>query len=31
MENIFGFAEALEPCHACPNRRPSENTGQECA
>lgn len=32
MENIIGFAESLELCHACPNRRPSENTGnQECA
>lgn len=31
MENITGSAEALELCHACPNRRPSENTEQESA
>lgn len=30
MENIIGFTEALELCHACPNRKPSENTEQEC-
>lgn len=34
-ENIIGSAKdhgTLEPCHGCPYRRPSGNTGhQDCA